>query len=483
MVHGNLDCDRIFMSHNGLIKIGWVGGITGNDVLRQFKTIRDINTNIHYVPPELLHNFMSAKTKSDVSSSQDNVDELESLDIADSATSETPTQVSIANSSKDGSKVTFDIHSSNNDVAKKQNLSIEPFLTTASDLYSFGICALEMAALEIGNCRNGIQANQTISNTSVINSNCNQMLSHSNSLNNCNLNGNSILSNCGDQADTCLITNETIQETIDSLENDLQKNFIRQCLQQDPSKRPTAHDLIFHKIIFKVPSLRLIAAHKIVNTTPYQPEQFTEDALFRSMSKRNKDTILAEVIHADGTIGKVMTQGDTQRRELDKFLEEVRIGVYPLINLIFANNHTSSSLKTTSTEDSNLTTTRNLTTIIDANPSTNTDIPLYDKEARRIVEIVCNIKPRQKNTQIIDLTLFLRMDDKMSRQVSCVVSLEESAQDISLDLVINGLINEDDCEMVARLIEDTINRGLLPDSSLSISLSVSQSQDNILLKK
>lgn len=323
---------------------------TGNDILRQVKTIRDNKINAHYVAPEAILN-----------ASRHNLSE--------------------------------GYQPSEND---------EEVLTTAADIYSFGMCALEMAALEIGHCSH----NQSSSKVSSAGSDTNQ---------------------------PDPITSEIINKTIDSLDNPLQRDFIRSCIQKDPYKRPTARDLIFHPIIFGVPSLRLIAAHKIVNTSPYQPEQLTEDALFRSASKRNKDTVLVEIMHKDGRNGMTITQGDTPRRELDKFLEEVRNGVYPLTPIFMANINGTSNVsgrqRTTSPETAK-------------EMQSNSPDQTYDKELRRIVDMMCNIKPHQKNTKVIDLTLLLRMEDKMNRQLSCEMSPDDPVSVLSNELVFYGLINE-----------------------------------------
>ena len=64
----------------------------------------------------------------------------------------------------------------------------------------------------------------------------------------------------------CLVTEESIQRTIDSLEDEMQKDFIRKCLRTDPADRPTARELLFHPVLFEVHSLKLLAAHILVNT-------------------------------------------------------------------------------------------------------------------------------------------------------------------------------------------------------------------------
>lgn len=96
-------------------------------------------------------------------------------------------------------------------------------LTSAVDIYSFGMCALEMAALEIqGNGDSGT-----------------------------------------------VVTEDHINGTIESLEeNDTPiKDFVRRCFTHDPEKRPTARELLFHPLLFEVPTLKLLSAHALVKTT------------------------------------------------------------------------------------------------------------------------------------------------------------------------------------------------------------------------
>ena len=69
----------------------------------------------------------------------------------------------------------------------------------------------------------------------------------------------------GGNGDTHPVTNDLIKSSIEALD-DKQKDFINRCLELDPKKRPSIKDLLFHPLLFEVPSLRLLAAHKLIKT-------------------------------------------------------------------------------------------------------------------------------------------------------------------------------------------------------------------------
>lgn len=73
-----------------------------------------------------------------------------------------------------------------------------------------------------------------------------------------------------------LVTDEQIAKTIEGLENAQQKNFISKCLQLQPEDRASARELLFHPLLFEVHSLKLLAAHCLVNTArEYQNQEHT----------------------------------------------------------------------------------------------------------------------------------------------------------------------------------------------------------------
>lgn len=43
------------------------------------------------------------------------------------------------------------------------------------------------------------------------------------------------------------------------------QEFTLSCLRHEAKLRPTAHDLLFHRVLFEVHSLKLLAAHCLIN--------------------------------------------------------------------------------------------------------------------------------------------------------------------------------------------------------------------------
>jgi hypothetical protein len=120
------------------------------------------------------------------------------------------------------------------------------------------------------------------------------------------------------------LTHDILSKAIESLENPLQRDFIYACIDPNPKKRPTAKELLFHPVLFEVHSLKLLAAHVIVNSKMI--DHLSEDDL------RIRDTAQP----AFEFRGHIYTYADMEafhscKMDLDKFLEDVKNGIYPLI--------------------------------------------------------------------------------------------------------------------------------------------------------
>lgn len=278
-------------------------------------------------------------------------------------------------------------------------------VTTAVDIYSFGMCALEMAAL-------GIQGN-------------------------------------GESG--TVITPEAIEKTLQSIENPLQRDFLEKCLEKDPNKRPTARDLLFHSVLFEVHSLTLLAAHAIVNNAQLV-ETIAEDT---HMLKVEPKKVIAEIKYHGDQEPTQYKYAQVQGLELEKFLEDVRNGIYPLTAFDLPQPPHAHKRPITPTEQTE-------------QEKSETPEPM-DVESRRVTSMTCQIRRLQDNS-MYHMVLVLRMDDRMNRQLECDFGGEESAITLAEELVHYGFINEHDKDTLSFFLTEQLR-----DATSSILL-----QDDIL---
>uniref|UniRef100_A0A8C9X195 Nuclear receptor-binding protein n=1 Tax=Sander lucioperca TaxID=283035 RepID=A0A8C9X195_SANLU len=245
-------------------------------------------------------------------------------------------------------------------------------VTTAVDIYSFGMCALEMAVLEI-------QSN----------------------------------------GDSSYVSQEAINSAIQSLEDPLQREFIQKCLEVDPSKRPTAKELLFHQALFEVPLLKLLAAHCISHSCP--------DWLNIQLSQ-------------------------FPALELDKFLEDVRNGIYPLtaFGVPCPQQPQQEAVKSP---------------IVPPSVKTPTPEPA-ELETRKVLQMQCNIEPVDEGTKH-HLTLLLKLEDKLNRHLSCDLLPNENVQELAVELVQLGFISEGDQPRLASVLEEAFSKFYSRNGSLN----------------
>ncbi|KAL6113280.1 nrbp1 [Pungitius sinensis] len=262
-------------------------------------------------------------------------------------------------------------------------------VTTAVDIYSFGVCALEMALLEI-------QGN----------------------------------------GESSLVSPEAINSAIQLLEDPLQRELIQKCLECDPDTRPTARELLFNQALFEVPQLKLLAAHCIVSHNHMIPE----NALEEIMKKLDPNLVVAE---AKDNVQLKLSQFPIL--ELDKFLEDVRNGIYPMIafGLPCPQKPQRETIKSP---------------VVVPLVKSPTPEPA-ELETRRVIHMQCNVESVEEGAKY-HLTLLLKLEDKLNRHLTCDMLPHESVQEMAEELVQLGLISEVDQKKIASLLDESFSQAL-----------------------
>ncbi|XP_019866624.1 nuclear receptor-binding protein homolog isoform X1 [Aethina tumida] len=277
------------------------------------------------------------------------------------------------------------------------------------DIYSFGMCALEMAALEIvGNGDSGTK-----------------------------------------------VTDENIRKTIESLDDEQQKDFIQKCLQPRPEDRPTAKELLFHKLLFEVHSLKLLAAHVLVRKTANISETITDELMQRWYGP---DVTVAEIKRGSGESVQMRMADVPVNEKLEKFVEDVKNGIYPL---------TAFGAKQPPPARSRAISPEMAESVKSVTPE-----PL-DVETRKIINMMCDVKSKEESCDLM-LTIVLRMDDKMNRQLTSSISAGDNPKELAQELVHYGFINEIDRDKIASLIEEALQNASghnSPTHSFQMALS------------
>ncbi|KFO30647.1 Nuclear receptor-binding protein 2 [Fukomys damarensis] len=299
---------------------------------------------------------------------------------------------------------------------------------TAVDIFSFGMCALEMAVLEI-------QAN-------------------------------------GDTR----VTEEAIARARHSLSDPNMREFILSCLAQDPAHRPSAHNLLFHRVLFEVHSLKLLAAHCFIQHQYLMPENVVEE----KTKAMDLHAVLAEIPRPHQPAMQ-WRYSEVSFLELDKFLEDVRNGIYPLMNFAAARPlglprvlapppEEAQKAKTPTPEPFDSETRKASPT-----PAALCCLPncpdnwcpslwacilhlpgpvLHQTARDQVVQMQCNLE-RGEDKARWHLTLLLVLEDRLHRQLTYDLLPTDSAQDLAAELVHYGFLHEDDRMKLAAFLETT----------------------------
>lgn len=127
--------------------------------------------------------------------------------------------------------------------------------------------------------------------------------------------------------------------------------------------------------------------------------------------------------------------------ELEKFVEDVKNGVYPILNWEEGTSARESTRPRAVSPDQ-----------CDKSEKSETPEP-YEVEQRSIITMECQME-KMPNDGPVNMTLTLKLEDKMNRQLVTEVMVDDTAAAMTEELVKYGLINERDKEKLSAIIEE-----------------------------
>jgi len=196
--------------------------------------------------------------------------------------------------------------------------------------------------------------------------------------------------------------------------------------------------LLFHPVLFEVHSLKLLAAHILVNTPAPINETMTDEAI---QTHYGRDTVMAAVKRiSDGRIVEYKLSDFPVAEKLEKFMEDVKYGIYPLTAFALSQPPPPKTRAVTPIEDTN-------------GPGSNkSETPdLLEPEDRWGIEFKCYIGPPvpQDPNQ---LTLLTKLCDGMNRQMQAPLQLTDTPEKIAHELLGHAIINWRDVPSIAKLM-------------------------------
>lgn len=302
----------------------------------------------------------------------------------------------------------------------------EADITPATDIYAFGIVALEIATCG-AICPNGSEGG--------------------------------------------MVTIDAIHKAVEALEDESQKNLIASCLHTRPEERPSARQLLFHRVLFEVHSLKLLAAHVIVDSKKY--DDFSESIFRVADTEKVVATAKLKELAPD--------QVPNFQIDLEKFLDDVRNGIYPLTafaplvhppkkseehSVVSSSHHKKESEGRGKSEERGTegVEKKNTTACRERSPSPanghGTEQIQNNVEPRSVLQMKAVVEKGQ-------LTLLLQLDDCMNRQLTTEILDEDNAQSLVNNLVTNGFISESDSEKLICLLEGVLSSSITRDDSAS----------------
>eukprot|EP00731_Ephydatia_muelleri_P031619 Em0023g126a len=219
---------------------------------------------------------------------------------------------------------------------------------------------------------------------------------------------------------------EAIERSIESLAGPV-KQFIKLCTSEAPEQRPRAADILNHPVLQDVYNLKLLSAMAIGSKVEVETQLERWDRQHRS----EPDRVVAELHSEDQQLINEWRIMPTQARvDLDKLFEEaIHDVLYDPVSQthMIPKKQPRAALLNGAGESS------------------------VQVEARKIVHVECDLS-YDKEADTRELLVTVKFDDHVVREMRSQLNKGDDPEDLASDLLMNGLIREDDKQKVASAI-------------------------------
>lgn len=212
-----------------------------------------------------------------------------------------------------------------------------------------------------------------------------------------------------------LCIEKDFEKHLAEIKNEHQRDFFKTCVLQPETV--SMRDLLFHPILFEVPSLKILAAHVVINHFDNYDKIFDDD--------HNLSKVIATIC------SEPVRRRHLRTDNLDQLLDEVKNGVHPLI--VISGNIPKPSDQYPFRPENKL-------------PER------YPREPRRIIDH--SLEVNALTNGLYEIILILKFDNNSFRKLKSQITTFDTPEIITNELVTLNLIHKDDGPVVKTILDN-----------------------------
>jgi len=327
------------------------------------------------------------------------------------------------------------------ETAKNRNMKNHRYfpdelISTAFDIYSFGVIALEMLAPSL-------MVQFEAQNLSTL--------------------------------DFKVACQSAIRKYLDNPDSDSNKTeFIELCLRENVSDRPDAKALSRHRALFELSPLQILASHKVYEYRTICQKDL--DYQLKKVEAESDDTVICFCIKDGARLIYTRRQLPLKPTELDKLILDVQNGLYPVNGMEVSTNGAGGAKAPVEPDEP----------VPEVDPTTEI---CHGTEDRRAAHIECIISQDPASPGAFTITIDVdlagphKIDDKSSsasrtpeckRRLETKLRYEDTPQGIAQELSRFAFISSEDVNVLTEVIEDQYKLVNPFSSSMSTQTAANQ---------